>query len=150
MSKRKLRILIARFGNGYENAMLKLAHSCCEAGFEVVYTELQDPDAICSCALQEGIDHIGITALPGASTEQFARLFDSLEKNGLSHIRVTAGGLFPEEEIERIKRMGVIDFYPSGSIYDKIEKWRQEHGDLTESQDCAKFVQKPTAAETKR
>ena len=139
MQKKRLRILIARFGEGFENAMLKLAHSCCEAGFEVVYTDLQDPEAIAACALQESVDHIGITTLPGATVGDFANLFKVLSRNGLANVRVTAGGIFPPEAVEQIKRMGVTDFYPRGSIYEKIEKWREEYGGDTGREDCAKY-----------
>ena len=139
MQKKRLRILIARFGEGFENAMLKLAHSCCEAGFEVVYTDLQDPEAIAACALQESVDHIGITTLPGAAVGDFANLFKVLSRNGLADVRVTAGGIFSPEAVEQIKRMGVTDFYPRGSIYEKIEKWREEYGGGSGGEDCAKY-----------
>ena len=132
MARRKLRVLIARFGNGYENAMLKLAGACSEAGFEVVYTDLQDPRAIVASAIQEAVDHIGITALPEANIEDFATLFKLLEENGVSHIRVTAGGFLPDEDMVRIKKMGALDFYPKGSIYSMIEQWTKDFGESTE------------------
>jgi methylmalonyl-CoA mutase C-terminal domain/subunit len=139
MPKKRLRILIARFGDGFENAMLKLAHSCCEAGFEVVYTDLRDPEAIVACALQESVDHIGITTLPGATVGDFANLFKVLSRNGLDDIRVTAGGVFSPEDVKQIRQMGVTDFYPGGSIYEKIEKWREEYGGEPGGEDCAKY-----------
>jgi methylmalonyl-CoA mutase C-terminal domain/subunit len=132
MARRKLRVLIARFGNGYENAMLKLASACSEAGFEVVYTDLQDPQAIVASAIQEAVDHIGITTLPGANLEDFAKLFKLLDENGVSHIRVTAGGFLPDEDMDCIKKMGALDFYPKGSIYNKIEQWTKDFGESTE------------------
>ena len=139
MSKKRLRVLIARFGEGYEQAMVKLAYSCCEAGFEVVYSDLNDPEAIVACAVQESVDHIGITTLPGARVEDFSRLFQAMEKGGITHVRVTAGGLFPEEDVTEIRRLGVVDFYPRGSIYKKIEEWTQEYGGPAESAECRKF-----------
>lgn len=147
MSRKKLRGLIAKFGDGYENAMLKLAHSCCVAGFEVVYTGLSDPEAIVACALQEGVDHIGITTLPGATVENFSRLFDMMKKRGINGVRVTAGGIFPEKEVEKIKRMGVADFYPGGSIYSRMESWTAEHGGVEDIKQCARFM--PTPERTK-
>jgi methylmalonyl-CoA mutase C-terminal domain/subunit len=121
MARRKLRVLIAKFGEGYEKAMFKLASACSEAGFEVVCTDIDDPQAIVVAAIQEAVDHIGITTLPGATVEDFSKLFELLKKEGVSHIRVTAGGFFPEQDVIFLKRMGLIDFYPKGSIYGKIE-----------------------------
>ena len=131
--------MIARFGEGHENAMLRLAHTCCEAGFEVVYTDLNDPEAIATCAIQETVDHIGITTLPGTRVEDFTQLFEALAREHHSHVRVTAGGFFHEEDVERIKRLGVIDFYPGGSIYEKIERWSEEYGEMTDLSECAKY-----------
>ncbi|MEN6439324.1 MAG: cobalamin-dependent protein [Syntrophobacter sp.] len=139
MSRKRLRVLIARFGEGYENAMVKLAYSCCEAGFEVVYTDLHDPAAIAACALQECVDHIGITTLPGASVEDFALLFETMKKDGIPHVRVTAGGIFPEQDIERIRQMGVVEFYRGGSIYKKIEEWSEEYGGPPDHSECEQF-----------
>ena len=132
MTRRKLRVLVARFGNGYANAMLKLANACSEAGFEVVYTDLQDPQAIVASAIQEAVDHIGITILPGANLEDFAKLFKLLDENEVSHIRITAGGYLPDEDMARIKEMGALDFYPKGSIYKRIDQWTRDFGESTE------------------
>jgi methylmalonyl-CoA mutase, C-terminal domain len=132
MAKRKLRVLIAKFGEGYETALLKLAGACSEAGFEVIYTDLQNPQAIVAAAIQEAVDHIGITALPGADIEDFGQIFRLLEENGVAHIRVTAGGFLPDEDLACIKEMGVLDFYPKGSIYKRIDQWVRDFGESTE------------------
>lgn len=141
MRTEKLRVLIAKFGKGYENAMLKLAHDCCEAGFEVIYAGLSDPEEIAVCALQESVDHIGITTLPGATVEDFAKLFDLMRKKEIHDVRVTAGGIFPEEDVEKIKRMGVIDFYAGSSIYDRMGAWTAKYGGVQDINQCAKFEQ---------
>ncbi|NTV42257.1 MAG: methylmalonyl-CoA mutase [Syntrophobacteraceae bacterium] len=126
---RKLRILLAKFGDGYEGAMLKLARSCSEAGFEVIYTDVQEPEAIVAAAIQESVDHVGITTLPGATVESFRKLFELLAKEGVTDIRVTAGGIFPDEDIAKIRVMGLLDFYPRNAIYDKIAQWRAAHAE---------------------
>lgn len=133
MMKRKLRILLAKFGNGYEEAMLKLAKSCGEAGFEVVYTDVQDPEAIVASAMQESVDHIGITTLPGARVEDFRKILDLLAKERLLEVRVTAGGFFSEEDIAQIKSLGVLEFYPKGAIYGRIAQWKAEHAETNQS-----------------
>lgn len=126
---RKLRILLAKFGDGHEQAMLKLARSCSEAGFEVIYTQVQEPEAIVASAIQESVDHIGITTLPGATLKSFQRLFDLLKKEGVTDVRVTAGGIFPDEDIEKIRAMGLLDFYPRNVIYNKIVQWKAAYAE---------------------
>ena len=110
MNQKKVRILIAKLGEGYEPAIMKLGRAFSEAGFEVIYTTIQDPKAIVTAALQESADHIGITTLPGAQIEDFAKIFELLAKENVSHIQVTAGGFLNDEDIPRIKEMGVVEF----------------------------------------
>jgi len=75
MNQKKVRILMAKLGEGYEPAIMKLGVAFSEAGFEVIYTTIQDPKAIVTAAIQESADHIGITTLPGAQIEDFAKLY---------------------------------------------------------------------------
>jgi len=127
MSARKVRILMAKFGEGYEMAVMKLAKAFSEAGFEVIYTDLQNPEAIVASAIQEAVDHIGITTLPGARLDQFKRVFEQLAKEGASQISVTAGGFLPDEDIERIKQAGVVEFFPKGTTYKELIDWAQKN-----------------------
>ncbi len=127
MSTDKVRILMAKLGEGYEPAIMKLGSAFSEAGFEVIYTTIQDPKAIVSAALQESADHIGITILPGAQIEDFARLFELLAKENLSNIKVTAGGFLEDEDIPRIKKMGVVEFFPKGTTYAELIQWSKLH-----------------------
>jgi methylmalonyl-CoA mutase, C-terminal domain len=122
-----VRILMAKFGEGYETAMMRLASVFSEAGFEVIYTELQDPEAIVASAIQESVDHIGITTLPGARMELFARLLKLLEEQEASNIRITAGGFLSEEEIPQVKEMGVAEFFPKGTSYAELIDWSKQH-----------------------
>ena len=54
-------------------------------------------------------------------------------------MRATAGGIFPEEDVEKIKRMRVFDFYVGSSIYDRMEKWTAEYGGVQDVNQCTKF-----------
>lgn len=127
MNHGKVRILMAKLGEGYEPAMFKLGGAFSEAGFEVIYTSIQDPLAIVSAALQESADHIGITTLPGADIQDFAKIFELLAKEKLSQIKVTAGGFLEPEDIQRIKEMGVVEFFPKGTTYAELIDWSRLH-----------------------
>lgn len=127
MKEKKIRILMGKFGEGYEPAIMKLGRAFSEAGFEVVYTTIQDPKAIVTAAIQESADHIGVTTLPGARIDDFARIFELLAKEGASHIQVTAGGFLNDEDIPRIKEMGVVEFFPIGTTYTELIEWSRRH-----------------------
>jgi methylmalonyl-CoA mutase, C-terminal domain len=127
MREKKVRILMAKLGDGYESAIINLGTAFVEAGFEVIYTIIQDPKAIVTAALQESADHIGITTLPGAQIEDFGKIFELLAKEDLSHIQVTAGGFLNDEDIPRIKEMGVVEFFPKGTRYAELIEWSKLH-----------------------
>ncbi len=123
MVDRRVRILMVKFGDGYQTAMMKLARAFSEAGFEVIYTELQDPQAIVNSAIQESVDHIGVTTLPGAEVQSFATLLELLKKEGAAHIRITAGGFLADESIPELKAIGVVEFFPKGTTYEELIEW---------------------------
>ena len=127
MNPRKVRILMARLGEGYAEAMMKLARAFSESGYEVIYTDISQPEAIVAAAIQECVDHIGITTLPGADIQEFARVFDLLARENASHIRITAGGFLSDEDIARVKALGVVEFFPKGTTYDELIKWSENN-----------------------
>ena len=126
MSERKIRILLGKLGLGQKEAQHALARSFSEAGFEVIYTELQEPEAIIRSALQESVDHIGITVLPGADIKVFAQIQRLLEECGAS-ITVTAGGILDEAEIASLLGMGVMKFFPRGTSFGELIEWSKEN-----------------------
>jgi methylmalonyl-CoA mutase C-terminal domain/subunit len=126
MAAKQHRILLGKLGEGHKEALLNLAKALSEAGFEVVYTELQDPEAIVKSALQECVDHIGITTLPGARIEAFEEMIGQLRERQADHISIAAGGFMDDEDIPRIKEMGVMAFFPRGTTFREIVEWAQE------------------------
>ena len=127
MSERKVRILLANLGEGHKGTSQSLAHNFSEAGFEVIYTELQQPEAIVSAAVQESVDHIGVTLLPGADIQAFAEIKRLLIKENSDHITITAGGFLDKSEIALLKDMGVMEFFPKGTPFDDLIEWSKKH-----------------------
>ena len=127
MTVRKGRVLLGKLGEGHKEAQLNLAKNLGEAGFEVIYTELQDPESIVNSALQESVDHIGITTLPGADIMAFEKIIGLLKKQEADHISVTAGGFLDDEDITRIRQMGVMAFFPRGTSFETIVEWSLEN-----------------------
>ncbi|MGD8985276.1 MAG: cobalamin-dependent protein, partial [Desulfobacteraceae bacterium] len=124
---RKIRILLGRLGEGHKEALLNLAKSLGDAGFEVIYTELQEPEAIVKSALQESVDHIGITTLPGVDIGAFEEIRRILKEEASDQITITAGGFLEEEDIPKIKAMGVMEFFPKGTSLRELTSWAREH-----------------------
>ncbi len=127
MVERKIRILLGKLGEGHKEALLALARNFSEAGFEVIYTELREPDAIVSSALQESVDHIGITILPGTDIQAFAEIRRLLKKENSEYITVTAGGFLDESDIPLLKDMGVMEFFPKGIPFEELIEWSMKN-----------------------
>ena len=127
MEERKIRILLGKFGEGHKEAVLSLARNFSEVGFEVIFTELQEPDAIVRSAIQESVDHIGITTLPGTDIQAFAEIKRLLKKENSEYITVTAGGFLDEKEIPLIKDMGVMEFFPKGTSFEELIEWSKKN-----------------------
>ena len=127
MVERKIRILLGKLGEGHKEALLALARNFSEAGFEVIYTELREPDAIVSSALQESVDHIGITILPGTDIQAFAEIRRLLKKENSEYITVTAGGFLDESDIPLLKDMGVMEFFPKGTPFEELIVWSRKN-----------------------
>ena len=92
-----------------------------------IYTELKAPEAIVRSALHESADHIGITTLRGADIQAFEEILRLLKAENAGSISVTAGGFLDDEDIERIKKMGVMAFFPKGTTFDEIVEWSREN-----------------------
>ena len=127
MVSRKARILLGKLGQGYEASLFSLAKAFGEAGFEVIYTELQDPEAIVKSALQESVDHIGMTTLPGADIRNLETLRQALDREGVNHITMSAGGFLDESDIPRVLAMGILAFFPKGTPMAKLIEWSKRN-----------------------
>jgi methylmalonyl-CoA mutase C-terminal domain/subunit len=103
--------------------VVKLALAFREAGFEIIYTETQTPEAIVTSAIQEDVDHIGITTLPGANIDDIRRLMELLDRAGARDIGVTAGGFLSYEDIPRLKEGGIVQFFPMGTTIQELIDW---------------------------
>jgi methylmalonyl-CoA mutase C-terminal domain/subunit len=127
MSDIMVRILLAKLGDGYDQATLQLGKALLDAGFEVIYTNTQEPEAIVISALQETVDHIGITFLPGAKISDLEIITTQLAKEDASDIQVTVGGFLKEEDMPKLKEMGIREIFPRGTTFAQLVNWAREH-----------------------
>ena len=124
-NQRKLRILIAKPGlDGHDRGARIIARAFRDAGFEVIYTGChQTPEQIVSTALQEDVDIIGLSILSGAHTYSFPRVMELLKENNAEDITVIGGGIFPLEDIPKLKEIGVKEIFEPGARLKDITDW---------------------------
>jgi methylmalonyl-CoA mutase, C-terminal domain len=124
-SNRKLRILIAKPGlDGHDRGARVIARAFRDAGFEVVYTGChQTPEQIVSTAIQEDVDLIGLSILSGAHTYSFPRVVELLKEHKADDITVIGGGIFPLEDIPKLKEIGIKEIFEPGAKLQDICTW---------------------------
>lgn len=127
--ERKIRVLVAKPGlDGHDRGARIIARAFRNAGFEVVYTGChQTPEMIVSAAVQEDVDLIGLSILSGSHTYSFPRIIELLKHHHAEDIVVIAGGIFPMEDIERFKQMGIREIFEPGARLDNIVQWVREN-----------------------
>ncbi len=127
--ERKLRILVAKPGlDGHDRGARVIARALRDAGFEVIYTGChQTPEQIVQTAIQEDVDLIGLSILSGAHNYSFPRIMELLRENGADDITVIGGGIFPLEDIPKLKKIGIKEIFTPGSKLEDIVKWIREN-----------------------
>jgi methylmalonyl-CoA mutase C-terminal domain/subunit len=129
MSDRKLRILVAKPGlDGHDRGAKIIARALRDAGMEVIYTGLhQTPEMIVSAAIQEDVDAIGLSIMSGAHMTLFPAVIELLEGQKAKDIAVFGGGIIPDDDIPKLKQLGVTEIFTPGSSTQDIVKWINSH-----------------------
>jgi len=128
MSKRKIRILIAKPGlDGHDRGAKVVARALRDAGFEVIYTGLrQTPEQIVNTALQEDVDVIGLSILSGAHNALVPRIMELLKEKGMDDVLVLVGGIIPDVDIPFLKSVGVSEIFLPGTSTEEIVEFINE------------------------
>ena len=128
-SGRRIRILVAKPGlDGHDRGARVIARAYRDAGFEVVYTGLhQTPEQIVATALQEDVDLIGLSSLSGAHMYLFKRVLELLKANKADDVMVIGGGIIPEEDVPKLKKLGIKGVFLPGTSLDKIVSWVRDN-----------------------
>ena len=122
MEQRKIRILVAKPGlDGHDRGAKVVARALRDAGMEVIYTGLrQTPEMIAEAALQEDVDAVGLSILSGAHMALVPRILEMIRSNGQENVSVFLGGIIPDDDVPRLKELGVMGVYGPGTQTDEI------------------------------
>src|SRR5712691_7442735 len=122
---RKLRLLVGKVGlDGHDRGAKIIARALRDAGFEVIYTGLhQTPEMVVSTAIQEDVDAISLSILSGAHNHLFPRILQLLKEQGAEDIPVFGGGIIPKEDIEDLKKRGILELFTPGASMQDVVSW---------------------------
>lgn len=132
-TSRPIRVLIAKVGlDGHDRGAKVIATSLRDEGMEVIYTGLrQSPEMVVAAALQEDVDAIGISILSGAHMTVFPKIIELMKKEQLTDVLLTGGGIIPDQDMQKLEKMGVGKLFPPGThskeIAAYIRDWTKQH-----------------------
>src|SRR5882724_7797548 len=126
---RKIRVLVAKPGlDGHDRGAKVIARALRDAGMEVIYTGLrQTPEMIAAAALQEDVDAVGVSILSGAHNTLCPRIVSLLRDQGMKDTLVVLGGIVPQEDIPKLKQLGVAEIFLPGTSTQDIAKFIREN-----------------------
>jgi len=130
MATEKIRVLLAKPAlDLHSRGILVVAAALRDAGMEVIYLEASPKvglGEVVQAAMQEDVNVIGMSILSGSPEVILSKLLRIRDEMGLKHVPVIAGGIFPEEEIEALKAVGIAAIFrpgaPTESIVDAVRE----------------------------
>ena len=128
MTEKKIRVLIAKPGlDGHDRGAKIVARALRDAGMEVIYTGLhQTPEQIVETAIQEDVDHIGLSCLSGAHMTLFPKVIELLKKNNAEDITVSGGGIIADEDVPKLQKAGITGVFGPGTPTSEIVNFIKE------------------------
>ncbi|HEY6330534.1 MAG TPA: cobalamin B12-binding domain-containing protein [Blastocatellia bacterium] len=129
MTEHRIRVLLAKPGlDGHDRGVKVIARALRDAGMEVIYTGLrQTPEQVVSAAVQEDVDAIGLSILSGAHMTIFPRVVELAHEAGLDDVIIFGGGIIPDEDIPRLKELGVSEIFTPGARMEEIIDYIRNH-----------------------
>jgi methylmalonyl-CoA mutase C-terminal domain/subunit len=117
-----VRVVLAKPGlDGHDRGVKVVARALRDVGFEVIYLGLrQTPKMIVDAALQEDAQLIGLSILSGAHMTIVPAVMDELRKKQATDIRVLVGGIIPDDDVPKLKKMGVAAVFTPGTPLQQI------------------------------
>lgn len=119
-----IRVLIAKPGlDGHDRGAKVIARGLRDAGMEVIYSGLrQTGPMIVNAAIQEDVEAVGLSILSGAHMRYFTEVIDGLKERGAEDIIVFGGGIVPDQDLDRLREIGVGRvFTPGTTIQDAVD-----------------------------
>jgi methylmalonyl-CoA mutase C-terminal domain/subunit len=121
----KIRVLVGKPGlDGHDRGAKVVAAALRDAGMEVIYTGLhQTCESIVEAAVQEDVQVVGLSILSGAHMTIFPKVLKLLKAKKATYIFVIGGGIIPEDDMKRLKRIGVRMLFGPGTPTTEIVDW---------------------------
>jgi methylmalonyl-CoA mutase C-terminal domain/subunit len=126
---RKIRVVMAKVSlDGHDRGIKVVTRALRDAGMEVIYMgAFQTPERVVTTAIEEDADVIGLSFLSGEQLSHTPKVINLLREKNITDILVLIGGVFPRQDIPKLKEMGVDEIFISGHSMDEIAGYIREN-----------------------
>ncbi len=114
-SAAQARIVFASDTPGHTAGYHVVARALRDAGFEVILTGQQLPEATVAAALQEDADLIAYRIMDRDPVELVDALFAAMRANGIGEVPVLIGGIVGRRDAAKLREAGVAGVFGPGS-----------------------------------
>lgn len=113
---------MAKLGlDGHDRGILLVSQWLRDAGMEVVYLGgYQTPENVANAAIQEDAHVIGLSYAGGDHLFHTRKMVEKMNEKGLQDTILVVGGVFPDQDIPRLKELGAQAVFVAGTPMDKI------------------------------
>lgn len=117
MVKKKIKVITGKIGlDDHYRGIVSVTDALRNAGMEVVYLGAgQRFDTVIKAVIQEDADVIGLSFLCGGHVEIMRRFMNLMRENSLEQILVVVGGVIPDQDVPKLKELGVAEVFLPGA-----------------------------------
>lgn len=125
----KIRVVLAKVSlDGHDRGIKVVTRALRDAGMEVIFMgAFQTPEKVIRTAIEEDADVIGLSFLSGEQLTHTPKVINLLREKNITDVLVILGGVFPRQDIPKLREMGVDEVFISGSSMDDIIKYINEN-----------------------
>jgi len=117
----RIRVLLTKSRmDAHDRGLRYVAKLLSLAGMEVILTRYRLPEEIVTVAVQEAVDVIGVSCSTGGHLYVAETIQESLRREEAEGAKVIFGGIIPDQDIPRMKNLGVIAVFGPGSSVEEI------------------------------
>lgn len=126
--EKKIRVLLFKPGlDGHWRGIMTVSKALSEAGMETIFFGFKTVEGVVEAAIQEDVDVIGFSCHSGAHLEWARELVQELEEKGVRHdFLLLIGGVFPEQDHEELRRIGMDGVFGPGTNTADIVRFIRE------------------------
>jgi methylmalonyl-CoA mutase C-terminal domain/subunit len=124
----KIKILMAKTSlDGHDRGVKVVSKMLRDAGLEVIYLgKMLKPEQVIDVVIQEDVDVIGLSFLSGEHLTHTKKVAKIIKEKKLNVLFIV-GGVIPIQDIKKLKKIGVDEVFPAGTLIDDIEKYIKQN-----------------------